>query len=132
MTLKKVTPVLFAEEVELCVKFWVERAGFEKTVEVPNGDKLAFAILKRGDLELMYQSYASGAQDAPGTASLQRQGPTFLYIEVDNLAEIIQAMQGAEVVMPERTTFYGSREIAIRDPAGHIATFAQFGAAAAS
>jgi uncharacterized glyoxalase superfamily protein PhnB len=131
MTLKKMTPVLFTEEVEPCVKFWVERAGFEKTVEVPDANKLAFAILKKGDIELMYQSYASGAKDVPGTASLQRQGVTFLFIEVDNLGEIIQAMKGAEIVIPERTTFYGSREIGIKDPAGHIATFAQFGAAAA-
>jgi uncharacterized glyoxalase superfamily protein PhnB len=79
----------------------------------------------------MYQTYASGAKDVPGTASLQRQGVTFLFIEVDNLGEIIQAMKGAEIVIPERTTFYGSREIGIKDPAGHLVTFAQFGAAAA-
>jgi uncharacterized glyoxalase superfamily protein PhnB len=131
MTLKKMTPVLFTEEVEPCVKFWVERAGFEKTVEVPDGNKLGFVTLKKGDIELMYQSFASGAKDVPGTAALQRQGVTFLFIEVDNLGEIIQAMKGAEVVIPERSTFYGSREIGIKDPAGHLVTFAQFGAAAA-
>ena len=35
MTVKKITPVLFAEEIEPCLKFWVERLGFEKTIEVP-------------------------------------------------------------------------------------------------
>jgi hypothetical protein len=30
--------------------------------------------------------------------------------------------------MPKRTTFYGSTEIGIKDPAGHFLTFAQFGA----
>jgi hypothetical protein len=30
--------------------------------------------------------------------------------------------------MPERTTFYGSREIGVKDPAGHFLTFAQFAA----
>jgi hypothetical protein len=33
MSVKKITPVLFAAEIEPCVKFWVERFGFEKTVE---------------------------------------------------------------------------------------------------
>ena len=33
MNVKKITPVLFVEDVELCVKFWVERLGFEKTNE---------------------------------------------------------------------------------------------------
>ena len=48
MTVKTITPVLFAEEIEPCLKFWVERLGFEKTVEVPEGNKLAFAILQKG------------------------------------------------------------------------------------
>lgn len=29
-------------------------------------------------------------------------------------------------IIPERTTFYGSREIGIKDPAGHFITFAHF------
>jgi uncharacterized glyoxalase superfamily protein PhnB len=44
---------------------------------------------------------------------------------VENLGEIIAAMKGTEVVMPVRTTFYGAKEIGIKDPAGHIVTFAQ-------
>ena len=35
-------------------------------------------------------------------------------------------VKGAEVVMAERTTFYGAREIGIKDPGGHYLTFAQF------
>jgi uncharacterized glyoxalase superfamily protein PhnB len=46
---------------------------------------------------------------------------------VENLDETIRAVNGAEVVMPVRTTFYGSKEIGVKDPAGHIVTFAQFG-----
>ena len=47
MQVKKITPVLFVEEIEPCVKFWVDRFGFEKTVEVPDGNKLAFAMLRK-------------------------------------------------------------------------------------
>jgi hypothetical protein len=53
MIVKKLTPVLFAEQIEPCLKFWVERLGFEKTIEVPDGNKLAFAILQKGGVELM-------------------------------------------------------------------------------
>ena len=55
-------------------------------------------------------------------------GPSFLYIEVDSLDDVIAATKGARVVMPERTAFYGAREIGVKDPAGHVLTFAQFGA----
>jgi uncharacterized glyoxalase superfamily protein PhnB len=127
MTVKKITPVLFAEEIEPCVKFWVERLGFEKTIEVPEGNKLGFAMLQKGNIELMYQSYASADKDVAALSPVVRKGPTFLYVEVENLDETIAAVKGAEVVVPVRTTFYGAKEIGIKDPAGHFITFAQFG-----
>ncbi len=130
MNVKKITPVLFVEDIEPCVKFWVERFGFQKTIEVPDGNKLAFAMLQKGNVELMYQSYASADKDV-GTkiSEVVRKGPTFLYVEVDNLEETINAVKGTEVVMPKRKTFYGSTEIGIKDPAGHHVTFAEFAAA---
>lgn len=129
MNVKKITPVLFVEDIAPCVQFWVERFGFEKTVEVPDGDKLAFAMLQKGNVELMYQSFASADKDVGTTISqVVRKGPTFLYVEVDNLEKTIDAVKGTEVVMPKRKTFYGSTEIGIKDPAGHYVTFAEFAA----
>jgi uncharacterized glyoxalase superfamily protein PhnB len=129
MTIRKITAVLFAEEIEPCLKFWVEQLGFEKTIEVPDGNKLAFAIVQKGGVELMYQTYASAEKDVSAVSPLLRKGPTFLYVEVDNLDQIISATKGAEVVIPVRTTFYGAKEIGIKDPAGHIITFAQLAVA---
>ena len=113
-TVKKITPVLLVDEVEPCVKFWVDRLGFEKASEVPDGNKLAFVILQKGGTEVMYQSLASAEKDAAFNAQAYRKGTTFLYLEV---------------VMPVRTTFYGAKEIGVKDPGGNIITFAQFGAA---
>jgi uncharacterized glyoxalase superfamily protein PhnB len=127
MTVKKITSVLFAAEIEPCLKFWIERFGFEKTIEVPEGNELAFAIVQKGGVELMYQTYASAEKDVSAVSPEVRKGPSFLYVEVENLDEILSVLKGAEIVMPVRTTFYGAREIAIKDPAGHVITFAQLG-----
>ena len=127
MTIKRITPVLFAEDIEPCVKFWVERMGFQKPAEVPDGNKLVFAMLQKGNVELMYQTYASAEKDVPAVSQLIRKGPTFLYVEVDSLEDTIAAIKGAEVVVPVRTTFYGAKEIGVKDPAGHLVTFAEFG-----
>jgi uncharacterized glyoxalase superfamily protein PhnB len=127
MTVKKMTSILFVPEVEPCVAFWMNRLGFEKTAEVPNGDKLAFAMLQKGGVELMYQSFASAEHDAPEAYKNIVRGPSFLYVEVDNLGEFVEAVKGAEVFMPVRDMFYGAKEISIRDPGGHVVTFAQFG-----
>ncbi len=128
MNVKKITPVLFVEAVEPCASFWVERLGFERTAEVPEGDGLAFVMLQKGNVELMYQSYASADKEGSVIAELARKGPTFLYVEVENLEQTIAAVKGAPIVMPVRTTFYGATEISIKDPAGHFITFAQFAA----
>ena len=127
MNVKKITALLLVEEVEPCVEFWTGRLGFEKMAEVPDGGKLAFAMLQKDGAEIMYQTYASVAKDNPHPDMLARKGPTYLYIEVDDLNATMAATSGAEIVMPERTTFYGSREFGVKDPAGHILTFAQFG-----
>ena len=128
MTVKKITALLLVDEIEPCVRFWKERLGFEVAIEVPEGNKLGFVSLQKSGVELMYQSYASVEKDTAFSAQGYAKGPTFLYIEVDSLDDMITATTGATVVMPERKTFYGAREIGVKDPAGHVLTFAQFGA----
>jgi uncharacterized glyoxalase superfamily protein PhnB len=128
MTVKKITPVLYAHELEPCAKFWGERLGFEKTVEVPDGERLGFVILQKDNLEIMYQSFASAEKDAPALAKDISGGRTFLYVEVESLDAMIAAMKGVNVVVPLRTTFYGAKEIGVKDPAGHVIVFAQMGA----
>jgi uncharacterized glyoxalase superfamily protein PhnB len=123
---KKITPVLCVEEIEPSLKFWTERFGFKNAGEVPDGNKLGFVMLQKDGVELMYQSYASAAKDNPAMAQLARKGPTFLYIEVEKLDPIMDAIKGAEVAVPLRTTFYGPKEIGVKDPAGHVILFAEF------
>jgi len=125
---KKVTALLFAEELEPSIKFWTEQLGFQKTVEVPEGDKTGFVLLEKNGLELMYQSFASVEKDNAATAAVARKGPAFLYVEVEDLDATLAATRGAEIVMPVRTTFYHAREFGIKDPAGHYIIFAQQGA----
>ncbi len=132
VAVKKITPILFAREVEPCIRFWTDRLGFQKTVEVPEGNKIGFVILEKDGLELMYQSHASVEKDNAATAELARKGPTFLYIDVEDLGQVQAATAGVEIAMPERSTFYGAKEFGVKDPAGHWIIFAQQGAASAS
>jgi uncharacterized glyoxalase superfamily protein PhnB len=123
----KMTPNLYTDDVEACVRFWVDRLHFEKTIAVPeDGGNLAFAALQKGSIELMYGSYASLKKDADVSRSFER-GTSFLFLEVDDLDATLAAMQGAPMVAPEHKTFYGSTEFTVKDPAGHLITFAQFG-----
>jgi uncharacterized glyoxalase superfamily protein PhnB len=126
MNVKRITPVLLVEEIEPLLPFWMDRLGFTKAVEVPDGNKLGFVAFQKGAAEVMYQTYASVEKDAPpAMAAESRNGPTYLYMEVHDLDAVLAATKGVKVVMPLRTAFYGMREFAVQDPGGHFITFAQ-------
>ncbi len=127
--MKKVTPILTVEAVEPCLPFWTG-LGFEITASVPEGDALAFAMLQRGPVELMYQSRASidadlGASGAPAELASELAGSTAtLFVEVEDLEAVIESLGDAEVIVPRRTTFYGMDEIFVRTPCGTLVGFA--------
>lgn len=125
MTIKRLTPNFYTDDVAACVKFWVDRLGFKKTVEVPEPGGLAFAALQKGSIELMYGSFASLEREPAGGAF--KKGTSCLFIEVDDVNAALEAMQGAPGVAEMHKTFYGSTEFTVTDPAGHMVTFAQFG-----
>jgi len=129
MAVKKITAVLLADRIEPCVEFWTGKLGFSKTIDVPGDDGLVFASLQKDSMELMYQTYSSVENDDHSPKGFTK-GPTFLFVEVENLEDTMKAVAGAEIVMPVRSTFYGSKEFGVKDPAGHIVTFAQMGVAA--
>ena len=130
VNVKKITPVLYVEAIEPCLSFWIDRLGFQKTAAVPEGDQLGFVILQRGNVEIMYQTYASQKKDTSIVSADIAGGHTFLYAEVEKLDAVVEAMKGANIAIPVRTTFYGPRELGVKDPAGHVILFAEFAAAA--
>jgi uncharacterized glyoxalase superfamily protein PhnB len=123
--MKKLTPVVYVEAIEPVLPFWVDRLGFERSMEVMEGDVLGFVILNRGGAEVMYQTRASVAGDVPALAATPM-GGNLLFVEVDDLDAVARALEGIEPVTPRRTTFYGSDELIVREPAGNVVTFAHF------
>lgn len=126
--MRKLSPLLTVDAVEPCLPFWVERLGFAKTVEVPDGDSLGFVILAKDGVEVMYQSRASVEKDIPALAreSSNASRPAMgLFIEVSDIDAVERALQGVPHVIPRRRTFYGMDEIVVRDPGGYVVVFAQ-------
>ena len=121
----KLTPVLLVESVEESVAFWVERMGWQKAVDVPDGDVIGFAILTNEDSELMLQIFASAEKDGPQFVAGSGRHRSSLFIEVGDWANTIERLEGFEVAMPERTTFYGMREIGVFQPGGPVVIFAK-------
>ncbi len=125
LVMKKLTPVIFVEEIEPCLDFWLT-LGFEKTMEVPEGARLGFAAVQSGPVEVMYQSRERIKSDVPALAEGPFAKSGSLFIRVNDLNAIKPKLEGAEKIFDERTTFYGAREIGVRAPCGTAVVFAEF------
>lgn len=137
LPLKKLTTNLIVEEIEPCLAFWVDRLGFTRTVEVAEADadggaesgaasgasgKLGFVILVNGAIELMLQSRGSLAKDVAALADGGYR--SVLFLEVPELAPVRRALAGWPMIVEGRTTFYGTQELIVDDPAGNRVFFA--------
>lgn len=122
----KSTPILHVKSVEPSVKFWTERFGFRQTIAVPEGNHLGFVALENDKVEIMYQTY-TGMQSDPANplAKAVEQGPSFLFMEVPDIKAAEEAVKGADIVQPIHETFYGAKEIVVREPGGHFVIFSQ-------
>jgi uncharacterized glyoxalase superfamily protein PhnB len=132
ITVRRLTPVLIVDAIEPVLPFWEQRLGFTIVAQVPHGDAIGFAILVKDGVELMYQTRASAAEDnaastpAPGAAA----DTTALFLEVADIEAVAAAVEGLELVVPRRRTFYGMDELGVREPGGRVVMFAQPVAAA--
>jgi hypothetical protein len=123
--IQKVTSLLVVEAIEPLLPMW-EALGMSRTVEVPHEGKIGFVILAGAGTEIMLQSRASLEDDAASVAK-HAKGP-LLYCDVDSLAKTRKAVEketGVKVLIKERETPYGAREMWIVDRAGTVIGFAE-------
>jgi len=125
MKLKKITTNLMVENVKAAIDFYAE-LGFEKVLTVPEKGEFDFAIVKSGDIELMFQSRISLGEDIREFRYKKTGGTFTLYIKVDNLLEIYERMKGkAEIIEDIHKTFYGTYEFSMKDNNGYVLGLAE-------
>ncbi len=119
------TPIEIVEQIEPHLDFWVKRLGFEKTVEVPHGNRLGFVMLVKGDQQIMMQTRASIGEDIAVMAPHLEKRTVVQYIDVESLDAVLACLGDWKLLLPPRETFYGAKEIAVQDPAGFLLVFAE-------
>ena len=119
---QKITNVIVVKNLEKGIKFW-EKVGFEVVTSVPQGDEIGFAILSNGKTEIMFQTTASIEEDIN---QVLPESKTFLFVEVEDIGAIQNRLQGENILIEERKTFYGATETICTDPYGNWVCFAQF------
>jgi len=87
-------------------------------------ENAVFASVRLGTSEVMFQDRANLVEDAPMVEADSVPGGTFaMYLRVDSVDEVIARFpESTEIVKPVQMTWYGMKEIWIRDPAGYVLT----------
>ena len=122
--MKKLTPMLAVDRIEPSLEFWTTKFGFRNAGEVGEKGALDFVMLERDGIEIMYLTRASLQKDAINLGAAATKGTSLLFIEVDNIEQVIANLDGVEIIKPKHDEFYGMTEITIREPGGHLVTFA--------
>lgn len=87
-------------------------------------DNAVFASVRMGTGEVMFQERSNLVEDAPMVEADSSPSGTFaMYMRVDAVDEVIARLpESTEVLKPVQFTWYGMKEIWIRDPAGYVLT----------
>jgi len=124
--MKFVTPELVVEDVNATMAFYCDVLGFESVITVPEEGILDWALLKKGNVQLMFEAQRSIIKELPAFKDMPIGGSLLLYIDVDEVQKFYeQIKQQVDVLREPHGTFYGAREFAIRDINGYVLLFAE-------
>lgn len=130
------TPNMMTENVNESIQFYCNRLGFQFQMGMPYAGEpvssfspdtpLQWSMLGREGAMLMLQERSSLAEDCSFFAEIPVAASVTFYLEVDDLDDLLAGLgEDVEIMVPERTTFYGMREVWIRDNNGYVVTLAQ-------
>jgi uncharacterized glyoxalase superfamily protein PhnB len=122
--MESISPNIFVKNIEETIKFY-EQLDFKLTMKVPDEGDLVWAMMAKGNVSFMFQTFESLGNDLP-EISRQNGGSLLLYIQIkeirqyhDRIKDKVNILKGLE------KTFYGATEFSIQDINGYVLTFAE-------
>ena len=126
MEYKELTPNIGVKSVNETVQFYSEVLGFQKIVSVPETGQFVFAIVKAGNVTLMFQEMQNLQEEYPDLKAGSEKPVVTLYVKLKNMNELYQNIKTTDYLVKElHKTFYGTNEFAIRDNNGLILTITE-------
>ena len=127
MALNSLTPNLMVNDVEETIEFYTDVLGFTLLMTVPETGKLDWAMVKRNDVVIMFQSTKSLKEGLPRLAGEKPGGGLTFYIKVDRITELHEELfdNEVEIISDLESTFYNTIEFSIVDLNGYVLTFSE-------
>lgn len=124
--MNSLTPNLMVEDVNKTVEYYQKVLGFELVMTVPNEGVYNWAMMKRGNVEIMFQERNNIIDEYPVLKDKTPGGGLTFFTRVGNVEELYKELKDkVEIVLDLHKTFYGSKEFAIKDINGFVFTFAE-------
>lgn len=127
MKIKRITPELIVKNIKDSIDFYVNILGFELTNSVGDDNLVWTNVMwPESEFGLMFMTPESMGEDIEEFRTKSIGASVVQYIEVDGLDELYKKVEGkVEIVQELHTTFYGSREFAIKDNSGYVLMFSE-------
>jgi len=127
MKLETLIPNLMVEDIRLTLNYYHGVLGFETVSTSPeSGEELHRAKVKKGNVEIMFQSENSLKRELPELNHDEPAGGFTLVILMTGLDEFYEDLYtSSDVVDQIKETLYGMRQFTIRDVNGYYLTFAE-------
>ena len=124
--LKRLTPNLMVEDVNHTLEFYRDTLGFEVLMTLPEAPPFDFAIVRRDQVELMFQSRQSLSENVPALTGSPIGASQTFYIEVVGIQNLYEQLRGTvDIVVELHKTFYGTQEFYFRDINGYILSYSE-------
>ncbi len=123
--MESLSPNIFVKDINETIAFY-KQIGFQLVMSVPeDGSELVWAMVMNGNVNFMFQTFASLGDDLP-TVSRNDGGSLLFYIKLKNILSFFEEIKNkVTVVKGIEKTFYGATEFSILDNNNYLLTFAE-------
>lgn len=122
MHLTKITPALTVDDIKSTITFYEEMLEFELILAVPSIDNIDWALMKCGDVEIMFHAKVGHA----AKKNHDRAGSLTFHFEGEGVRELYDSLKDkVKIVRHLYPTFYGTNEFSMMDCNGCILVFSE-------
>ena len=99
MHMDSLTPNLMVEDVQEAVNYYKDNLGFELIMSVPMNENFQWAMMRCGEIEIMFQSRESLAQELSIMGGIEIGASQTLYISVTGVEELFSRVRERQSVI---------------------------------
>ncbi|AMR31213.1 glyoxalase [Mucilaginibacter sp. PAMC 26640] len=123
--MQSLSPNFFVNDIDKTIEFYTI-LGFDLAMSVPEGGPdLVWAMMVKGSVTVMFQTFESLAQDLP-EISRSNGGSLLFYIKLEDIRAFFEDIKDKVTVLKGlEKTFYGATEFSILDNNNYVLTFAE-------